>query len=158
MKHRVYIAGAAEYASRAQAIGEAIVRRRPRSEIVSRWHRTDVEKYPAEPSIRADKVAMNVSDILRATTFVLLTDVGTPRSAWVELGIALASKIFVLWIQGDAPEQRTIFDAHGLVHLVTPGQALNGETVACCVTPFMSEDAEELANGVVPLGNHGEKA
>lgn len=141
MKHRVYIAAPSEIAARAEAIGKSIVVKRPNAEIVSRWHQLEVPKYPTDASMRAEAVAMNISDILRATTFVLLTDVGTPRSAWVELGIALAQKIFTIWIRGYAPEQRTIFDAHGGIVLVTPGVGLSVETVAHCVTPFLSEDA-----------------
>jgi hypothetical protein len=141
VKHHVYIAAPSECRKRAQAIAEAIVAKRSNVEIVSRWHTADVEKYPSDPSERASAVAANVSDIMRADTFVLLTDAGTPRSAWVELGIAIAQKTFIVWIRGDAPEQRTIFDAHGAVTLATAGAELPPETAAWLVVNFIKEAA-----------------
>lgn len=121
MTHRIYIAGAAEYAARADAVGHAIVERLPGTEIVSRWHRQAIDKYPYDASIRAQKVCENIADILRATDFVMLADQGTPRSAWVELGIALANELPVIWTRGVVPEQQTIFDVHGLVTMISPG-------------------------------------
>ena len=112
MTRSLYLAAPSEFADRAEQIGAELAKLSADVAIVSRWHRTSVPKYPTDASARADAVAMNIADMDRATHFVLLTDMGTPRSAFAELGYALGRGLRVVWVVGDQPEQRCIFDAH----------------------------------------------
>lgn len=121
MKHRIYIAGASEYSARADAVGHAIVAHLPSTEIVSRWHRQPIDKYPVDASIRAEKLAENIAGIMIATHVVMLADLGTPRTSWAEVGFAIARKIPVIWARGIAPEQQMLFDVHASVTMINPG-------------------------------------
>jgi hypothetical protein len=114
MSHRVFISSPVEQARPADNFG-GYLRTAIGAEIVSTWHNEpDVEKYPKDQATRAEKLAMNLSQIDRASVFVCLTCGGRPVTTLCELGYAVARGIPVVWVHG-AKDESALFDAHANV-------------------------------------------
>jgi nucleoside 2-deoxyribosyltransferase len=89
--------------------------------IASSWHSADFGDEvsdPPDPPTRADILAMNLSDLVRADVVVALTAQGWPRATLAEIGWHLALCKPVVWLQGDAGVGGCIFDASPLVTIV----------------------------------------
>ena len=114
MTHRIFISSPVEQSSAADRFG-SYLGTATGAEIVSTWHaEPDVEKYPKEAATRAEKLAMNLSQIDRATVFICLTCGGRPVTTLCELGYAVARGIPVVWVHG-AKDESALFDAHASV-------------------------------------------
>jgi hypothetical protein len=89
--------------------------------ISSSWHFAAFEDDVADPTdapTRADILAMNLSDLVRADVVVALTAQGTPRGTLCEIGWHLALCKPVVWLQGPEGQGGCIFDASPLVTIV----------------------------------------
>ena len=91
-------------------------------DVASRWHDDAAVRAgaadPLDDATRARIAAANDADLARAHIVIVLTAWGSPRSTYVEAGIALALGRPVLWVIGPGGEGRCSHDAHPLVRRV----------------------------------------
>ena len=116
MKPRVYLAAPLAHAHECRLV--AMTLRTIGAEVCSSWHATTEKLDPTDVDVRKAILRTNLADLDRATIVVALLHEGTPRGALVEVGVALAKGMAVVWIQGPNGEGANIFDAHPYVTIV----------------------------------------
>ena len=83
-------------------------------DVASRWHDDAAVRAgaadPLDDATRARIAAANDADLARAHIVIVLTAWGSPRSTYVEAGIALALGRPVLWVIGPGGEGRCSHD------------------------------------------------
>jgi len=87
--------------------------------VVSTWHATTATVDPHDEDVRLRVLEGNLAELAHADVLVAVTDRGTPRATFAEIGYALARRTRVIWLAGAAGAGRCIFDAHTLVTRVT---------------------------------------
>lgn len=93
---RIYIAAPLKAASMAYGLANEL---RKKHEVVSTWHDTvETTEDPTDADTREDVWYDNMRDLSKADVVVFLwPDFAQPRSALVEVGIALERGLYVIW-------------------------------------------------------------
>lgn len=117
MSLRVYVAAPLGERPRAWAAAQAL--RAQGFVIVSSWHdlHLDRDADPEDADERAYTAKACTREITRAQALLALTNQGTPRGTYVEIGMALAMAIPVFWlVPRETHDPRScVFDAHPYV-------------------------------------------
>jgi nucleoside 2-deoxyribosyltransferase len=114
---RVALIGATEAREDIDALATHLVQRG--FDVVTTWHRQRVAKYPRSFDDREAALAINVAALDAADAIVMVAPDGTkPRSAFAELGYAIAKGKPVVWLAGRQQNTRCMFDAHDLVAII----------------------------------------
>ncbi len=117
MTIRVYIAAPLTEQARARAAAQSLTGEG--LHVVSTWHErvTAGEPEPDDFEHRAYAAKSCARELARAQCLLALTNQGTPRGTFVEIGMALAMAIPVFWLiprETDDP-RASIFDSHPYV-------------------------------------------
>lgn len=144
MRHKLYVAASSDQWDRAKILAELVAIELGDAEVVSRWHNTAIEKYPAREDVRAVQIAMNCAGLDKATVVIALCDAGEPRTTFADVGYAIGRGVPVVWVKGRLAHQQCLFDAHPRVCLVER-MGTSIKTLAAQIAIHIENDLTEVA-------------